>query len=472
MKIRITCLLLAYLSIVNIDAQSIELDKKLGAENAKAIELEMGIYNSEELTQYVTMLGDKLIAQLENPLFEYQFFVVDDPIPNAFATPGGYIYITRGILSIIVTEDELACVMAHEIIHAQNRHSIKQLRNSILPKLLELPGRIVGEVINEELGNLLTAPIATSNSLLLASYSRSHETESDTEGVTLASKAGYDPNAMKSILTRLSKSMEILTDQKETKGYFNDHPYTPDRLANITEVSDDLRWKKSAHIAKDFPQPLDKLLFGASPDQGFFENNTFMHPEMNISFHFPDNWETENQPSSVIGMNKEQNAALVLSLEDASKTPQDLAMAFSKGIEQQYKTKPLSSDVYTVNGSDGYYISYIDNTDDEEMYIHILWVKLNNQVFRFIGTGPKAIEPDLKESILSFHSLSEEEKGTITQKVIRVVKANRGESIEQLCARNNSIIDADLIAFVNGIEPKHTLKKGDLIKVIVSEKYY
>jgi predicted Zn-dependent protease len=223
-------------------AQSIELDKKLGAENAKLVEVQIGLVNDKELTGYVQSVGNRLIAELDNNPFEFQFHIADDPIPNAFALPGGYVYVTRGILSLITTEDELACVMGHEIIHVIRRHSVRQMRSSILPHMLELPGAIVGTVVDEDLGNLLNTPITTSNRLLLSSYSRKHETESDTRGIELASKAGYDPNAMATILERLSLAVEVITNEKEKKSYFDDHPFTPDRVNKINKTSSKLSW--------------------------------------------------------------------------------------------------------------------------------------------------------------------------------------------------------------------------------------
>ncbi|MFB3041912.1 MAG: M48 family metalloprotease, partial [Candidatus Poribacteria bacterium] len=217
--------------------QSIELDKKLGAENAKIVEVQIGLYPDEAITEYVRSIGNRLVAALDDNPFEFQFHIADDPIPNAFALPGGYVYVTRGILSLMTTEDELACVMAHEIIHVIKRHSVKQMRSSFLPRLLELPGVIVGTVVNEDLGKLLNMPIIISNSLLLSSYSRKHETESDTKGIELASKVGYDPTAMTAILVRLSQAVEVLTNEKEKKSYFSSHPYTPDRVNDINKTA-------------------------------------------------------------------------------------------------------------------------------------------------------------------------------------------------------------------------------------------
>ena len=151
--------------------QNVDLDKELGAENHKIVEAQMGLVSDEELSGYVSSIGNRLVPELEKNPFDFQFFVADDPIPNAFALPGGYVYVTRGILSLLISEDELACVMGHEIIHVTERHSIKQMRSSVLPNLLELPGNIVGTVVSDDLGRLLNTPIHTSNSLFRASAS-------------------------------------------------------------------------------------------------------------------------------------------------------------------------------------------------------------------------------------------------------------------------------------------------------------
>ena len=163
-------------------SQSIELDKELGEQNAKMVELQMGIYEDVEKTEYIRRIGNRLISQLEDPLFDYQFHLVPDMAPNAFALPGGYVYVTTGLIPILESEDELGCILAHEIIHANSRHSIKQLKKSILPRLLEVPGNLIG-LLNKDLGALFNAPIQTSNALLLASYSRGFETEADIEGI-------------------------------------------------------------------------------------------------------------------------------------------------------------------------------------------------------------------------------------------------------------------------------------------------
>ena len=451
--------------------QSIELDKKLGAENAILVEVQIGLYPDKAKTEYVSSIGNRLVASLDKNPFEFQFHIADDPIPNAFALPGGYVYVTRGILSLITTEDELACVMAHEIIHVIKRHSVKQMRSSILPHMLELPGAIVGTVVNEDLGNLLNLPITTSNTLLLSSYSRKHETESDTKGIELASKAGYDPNAMAAVLDRLSRTIEVLTNEKEKKSYFDDHPYTPDRVKKITKTSSKLKWEENPKIAADFPSPLDGLLFGNNPKKGVFKENVFLHPDLNFTITFPKDWETTNQSTTVGAVHKDRQAGIFVGLEDPSKTPEEYGKIFEQEIEKKHAQKPTLSESRIINNHPGYLITLSDKTGDETMYIHILWLKMNDKLFKLIAFAPKPFEADLKKTARSLRALTSGEQKAIEMRTIRIVQANKNESLEDLSKRTDNVLNTKIIALINGIEEKVKLNKNQAVKIVVKEKY-
>ena len=311
----------------------------------------MGLVPDKELTGYVSSIGNRLVDALDENPFEFHFYVADDPIPNAFALPGGYVYVTRGILSLVTKEDELACV-----IHVIRRHSVRQMRSSIIPNLLELPGSIVGTVVDDDLGDLLNTPIHTSNSLLLASYSRKHETESDTRGIELASKAGYDPNAMAAILERLSTAVEVISNEQEKKSYFDDHPYTPDRVKKITKTTSTLSWEEKAKISEDFPAPLDGMVFGYHPGKGLFKEEVFLHPDL-------------------------QKSARIL--------------------------RPLTS----------------------------------------------------------------AERKAIEVRKIRIVRANKKETLEDLSKRTNNVVDAYITSIMNGIDENAKLDKDQALKIVVREKY-
>ncbi len=452
-------------------AQNVDLDKKIGAENAELVKVQMGIYDHEILTEYVRKVGYRLTAQLENPKFDFQFNVIDDAMPNAFALPGGYIYVTRGILSIITSEDELACVLGHEIIHVTKRHSIKQMKKSIVPNLLELPGNIVGVVVSDDLGTLLNTPINTSNTLLLSSYSRKHEKQSDVLGVTLASKAGYDPSAMTTILDRLSKVIEHITESEEKKSYFDDHPYTPDRIKTINKNVLKLNWNAIASISPDFPEPLNGMVFGENPKKGIFQKNKFLHPDLGFAITFPEGWETTNQPTTVGAVHPDRNGALFLGVEDSNKTAFELGTSFEKELLEKYAKTQMRTGPYEMGGNNGYLVTISDNSGSQKMYIHVLWIKIDKLMFKLIGMAPILNERELKTSAESLHSITKKERNEIKQREIQVVSAKQDETFEMVSDRLKSSRKPEINAFINGYNVTDKLKKGKRVKIIIEKDY-
>jgi predicted Zn-dependent protease len=463
--------LILILTSSGILCQNVDLDKELGAENHKIVEAQMGLVSDEELSGYVSSIGNRLVPELEKNPFDFQFFVADDPIPNAFALPGGYVYVTRGILSLLISEDELACVMGHEIIHVTERHSIKQMRSSVIPNLLELPGNIVGTVVSDDLGRLLNTPIHTSNSLFLSSYSRKHETESDTRGIELASKAGYDPVAMGSILERLSLAFEVITNEKEEKSYFDSHPYTPDRVNKINKSSEKLEWEEKSWISEDFPAPIDGMVFGYNPAKGIFREEVFLHPDLNFTITFPEGWETFNQASTVGAIHEDRQAGLFVGIEDPSLSPEEYGKKFEQEIEKEHGQKPSRSEPRTINNNPGYVVSMTDNSGREPMYIHVLWLKMGGKMFKLIGLAPKAFESDLQKSARSLRPMTSDEKTSIWIRKVRLVNAKKKESLEELNERTGNVLKPKGTAIINGLEEKPKLEKDQVIKIVVREKY-
>ncbi len=168
--------------------------------------------------------------------------------PNAFALPGGYIYVSRGLLSLVNDEAELACVIGHEMIHVTKRHSVKQMKKSIFPAILHIPGAVVG-LFNQDLGRIINTPVSFGSELFLSNYSRKQETESDELGIKIASQAGYDPSRLTVILDNLAKDVALLTGEEEKKSYFSTHPITPKRIERIEKELPALNWTKTLHCS-------------------------------------------------------------------------------------------------------------------------------------------------------------------------------------------------------------------------------
>ncbi len=451
-------------------AQSIQIDKALGEQNAQMVEAQMGIYKDRNKTEYIRKVGKRLVKELDQPLFEYQFFLVPELAPNAFALPGGYIYVTTGLLAILKTEDELACILGHEIIHSNNRHAVRKMKRSVLPKLLEVPGNLLG-AFNEDLGAVFNAPIVMSNTLLFASYSREFETEADKQGILLAAKAGYDPKALISALNRLSKSVEIATGVKEQNSYFNDHPITAERTKTINNELNKIRWNPSKSISSNFLSEIDKTIFGDDPANGVIQNQVFLHPNLNLHIEFPKEWSIENQPSNVSAYHSSKQAAIIFSTQNPKLSPKEAAKEFLKDLQPEYASKLVKQEVYKINGKEGYLITFIDKSSKVDMYGYVLWLPHEGNLLQLIGIAPLKFEPQLIETAQSIRILNKEERQSIRINYLEIVQAEQGESLAALSKRQKNILNAKLTGVINDIEKNASLRKDDLIKIVKSYPY-
>ncbi|MEZ5196732.1 MAG: M48 family metalloprotease [Bacteroidales bacterium] len=358
--------ILLFISNLSI-AQDYSYDKQIGAESAIQVEQTIGIYNDSALTSYVQAVGQRLVGALGESPFTFQFHVVDMAEPNAFALPGGYIYISRGLLSLVNDEAELACVMGHEMIHVTKRHAIKQMKKSIFPCILHIPGAVVG-MFNSNLGNIINAPVSLGSELFLKNYSRKQESEADKLGIKLASIAGYNPEKLAIILERLSTDVEHLTGESEKRSYFSSHPYTPKRVENIEKEIAELQWTEKAAIAPDTKSLYEKIagmVYGPNPAQGIFDSTFFMHPDLNLSITFPDGWKTINVPVAVGAVQKDGEARLVYMINDSVVEPDTIGKAFADYLKKEYKLKPDQNQSIDINGFPAYVVSITDATGQQ-----------------------------------------------------------------------------------------------------------
>jgi len=470
MKIKFFLLPIFFISFFGI-SQSIELDKELGKENAISVEQTMGIYKDVKMTNYLRKVGDRLVSHLDKPLFTYQFNIVPNKSPNAFALPGGYIYITTGLLPLLANEDELACIIGHEIIHSNNRHSVQQLKRKILPSLLEIPGELLG-VVNNNLGTLFNAPIKVSNKLLFASYGRKFETEADDEGIKLAAKTGYEPKAMLSALSRLSKTIEVATGNIEKKSYFNDHPFTPERTAAIEEIASNLSWEKAKPLTQNFLFEFDNILFGDNPNQGVIIDNKFLHPDLDFFIEFPTGWTIDNQTTNVGAYQPENKAAAFIFIENDNTSPQKASEIFTNNLSSKDKSKITGMESYTLNSNEGYLLTFKETVKSQTIFAYILWIQFNGKLFKLVGVGPSEYKDTLENISSSLRALNDKDKATIKISKVRIVKAKQGETLISLSKRVDNKLSIELTSVINSVTENEKLNKGTLIKVVKEQNYY
>jgi predicted Zn-dependent protease len=471
---RASTLLVAMLAVLQSVAQDVSLDKKLGAENAFMVEQEMGIYHHDSLYNLINSVGNKLVSRLKNNPFEFKFFLVDSPEPNAFALPGGYIYVTRGILPIIETEDELAGIMAHEIIHVMQRHSVKQMKKGVLTGLLTIPGNLLNSVTGTHIGNILNAPIKLTTGAFIAKYSRGHEAESDKFGIQLAASAGYKTDALADALERLSKGIELQSGEAEQRSYFSDHPFTPSRITAI---------RNSASLFKPVnPDPVNStrekflmnfngLCFGLNPRQGIFFDSLFVQPDLGFSWIAPDGWQTINKPSVVAAYAEKGEAIVSVQLSDSKRNIHDIGTeAKDKSQKTQGVTIEAARDTI-INSLPAYVLKIKIVDKDQIASAEFIWVNDNGMVVQLAGVGAPALKREIHHSLCSFNKVSQAELKQINLYEVYVIKARANETLEKLNDRVGNRLNPAMTALINNHASQNSLIEGELVKIVKVRPY-
>jgi predicted Zn-dependent protease len=462
------------ISVVCI-GQDVSRDKKLGAENAALVEKEMGIYYHDSLTRLINAVGAKLVRELKDNPFEYKFFLADVSEPNAFALPGGYVYVTRGILTLIQTEDELAGIMAHEIIHVAERHSVKQMKKGVIGGVLQIPGAIISRATGTQIGNVINSPIALTSGLFVARYSRGHERDADTHGIQLAAKAGYHPEALASALERLSKGIEMVTGKAEKHDYFSDHPLTPSRVADIKKaapkhpVTNPSPLKKSKEI---FQSNFNGLCFGPNPKQGVFKDTLFVHPDLRFSWVVPSKWKTVNKPASVGSFPEKGDAFIALSIVDTTtKSPKEIGEAvLAKAAKSSGVTVQSSGDT-TINGNTAYLLRLKGEDNGRPIFLELLWLQFGDNVFSLASAFAPTHKQLVHQALCSFRKSYNEELERIVQYELRLVPAIKSETIGQMSERTGNKLTPALTAMINDLDEKSPLSENGMVKIIQSFPY-
>ncbi|MBD0399787.1 M48 family metalloprotease [Flammeovirga sp. EKP202] len=465
----LSIILILYFQNISV-AQSIEVDKSIGYEYAQKVIKDMGVYQDQELSTYIDCVGQNLVGNIDDRKFGYQFFVVENIEPNAFALPGGYIFITTGLLPIIQTEDELACILSHEIIHSHHRHTVSQFKKGIIPRLLEVPGNLLG-ILSKDLESIFNAPIKSTNALYMASHGRKNETEADLEGMELAAKSGYNPAALKDILHRMSVSIELVTGEAEQKSYFNDHPYTPDRINAIDLQSTFMEKEPSSSFTKNYSTKIDGLLFGESVYKGVFDQQTFLHPIFDFKVTFPAHWNLVNQPDFVGGYNPNGKEGIIVTLEK-EKDIMEAALSFMEELSEDEKNAMITKGYFANGETNGYLMTFEGELNKEKKYANIGWVLVNNYVYKITSFTYKPDDSSFEYVVETLLPLEKKDYRQIHTHKIIAVQAKKGETLQQLCKRKDNKANIKLIGILNDLGVNERLQEGQWVKIVNESPYY
>jgi predicted Zn-dependent protease len=454
--------------------QPVEKDKEIGMKLAQQIDAELGIVKEARASSYLNSVGERLVRVETDQRFQYSFHIVDQYEPNAFAAPGGWIYITRGMLMLTNNEDELGNIIGHEMIHVTRRHAARQMASATLPAILSIPGWIVGGILSKDLGNLINAPINLLGAAYIAQHSQADEHEADQLGQQLSASAGYDPRALAPVLVRLQRYLDLKTGEKRMPGFFDTHPSTPDRVERVTKQAGNIEWTREPGVvpsAAEYLHQLEGLLIGLNPAEGVFRGSQFLHPDLDFTITFSEGWKTVNTRQAVIAIAPKGDALLSLGIIGQGTDPAQAAEALTEAMYKEHGAKPTASEHIQIGKIPARLVTYKDRSGREPVDLIFVHLAYQGLIYNFFGVALEHHRSTILEVAQSFRPLTYGERTSIRETRLRIASAQENETLAQLSIRTKNVWDVNTTAVVNGLSADQTLRPGQLIKIAVSFPY-
>lgn len=443
------------------ESQEVEQGKEADAQ----IVAQYGLVEDPELQAWVEGVGKRLVAVSHKKDLTFTFRILDDPIVNAFALPGGYVYLTRGILPYLESEAGMAGVLGHEIGHVTARHGARRATKQIL-----LQGTLgVAGALSDRVANALGVVGAAAN-LLLLKYSRDDERQSDQLGVEYATAAGWDTHDM----AKFFGVLEAMSPQDGAiPSWVSTHPDPGERDETVRELTTKEQQKHPGPFAQNRDALLaqvDGLAFGQDPRQGYVANGEFLHPQLRLQFPVPSGWSVENGRSQVTLSSQQGDMAVIFAQAEGA-SPQAAAEAFAKteGITVQQRAD------LTIAGFPAHRISAAVQGQQGQLGVTSTFVAKDGRVWAFHGLSEAAkhaaAQPTLVAVADGFAALDDPQALAVQPVVVRVVELQQPSTIEQVAAAypipQQAGIDANHLALMNGVAPGAQLEAGRSVKVLV-----
>jgi predicted Zn-dependent protease len=446
------------------EAQEIQLGRESDAE----IRRTMGVYDDPELQRYVQEIGLRLAKASERPNLPWTFAVVDSPAINAFAVPGGFIYLTRGILPFLDSEAELAGVLGHEIGHVTARHSVSQYSRQTAAGLgLGILGIFVPQVQQ-------AAPLAEAGlGALFLKYGRDDEREADRLGVRYNAVNGWDPAGVTGMLTTLARLDEASGSRRGVPNWLSTHPAPADR---VDEVQTLIAEARAAHPGADavnkpaYLAQVDGIIFGDSPEKGIVRGAEFLHRDLRFAMQFPAGWEISNTDAQVAAKPADADRYVLLELVPAQG-------GSLEQIAQQQMTKAgftlVEGTRTRINGLDavvGTYSGAMQNVG--QVGARAAHIQHADRVYLIAGLAPAAqfgsARPAFDQTIASFRPLTAAQAAAIKANFVDLYTARAGDTWASIAGRaGEENLKASTLAIMNKYAPATAPRAGDRLKIVV-----
>lgn len=451
----------------NFVLMSEEQEIQTGAQAHPDVLKEYAALDSPGLQAYVNEVGQRLARQSHRPNLKWHFTVVDSPDVNAFALPGGYVYITRGIMAYLNSEAELAGVIAHEIGHVTARHGVRQQSAQTAAGLGAVLGSILVPGLNNRAGATLLQTLAQSWS---AGYGREHELESDRLGAQYLAKSGYDPQAMIDVIGVL-KNQELYAAAQASRegkkpatyhGTFDTHPSNDARLKQVVGEASKYSVANPREGRSEFLQHMAGVYFGDSPDQGVIRDNALLHEKLGLAIQFPAGWKVQNRPDRVVAISPQGDALVELQQGPKGDRPLD---TLQKGLKLDAGAR------YDSGSLSGYPAAFAAGAQQGKPVV-VAAVVFNGAQYLIAGmakdkTTYNRERTTLRGAINSFHALTPAEKQAARPYVLKLVTAQPGTTMASLAQHSPLGDEAEpQLRLMNDLYPSGEPKPGQLLKIV------
>jgi predicted Zn-dependent protease len=453
-----------------------EQEKKLGAQSDKQIQQQYGVYDDEGLQAYVDNVAQDVLANSDmrgegvEKIYretEFTFRVLDSPVINAFALPGGFVYVTRGLMSDLRNEAQLAVVLGHEIGHVAARHASQRAFEQQIGQLALIGGAVGGELLGASGADILQLGSQASQ-LMFLKYSRDDERESDELGVEYAAKTNYEAAEgadFFNTLERLSaKSGQSIPTWQST------HPDPSGREQRIPELAEGWR-EKGIEMNKTnidgYMSEIDNIIYGNNPRQGYTDNGMFYHPELAFQFPYPQGWQLINTPSAVQMANEDGNAIIVFQIDGKNDSPR---ASISEFVNQEGMNSTGGSGT-SRNGLNGYEATATSKTQDgQEVQFYLYSVEYDGNIYRFVSytlaNQFNQYRSQFMQTAAEFDRLSDSAILNVEPVRLHAVRASRTAEFQSFLPNNLPLdITAEDVAITNQVELNETIQEGTWIKI-------
>lgn len=436
---------------------------QMGLEADPSVVSSMGLDPDSGRQQYVRAVGMRLARVSERPNLPWTFRVIDDPVVNAFAIPGGHIYVTRGILAHLNSEAELASVLGHEIGHVTARHSVTQMSQQQLAQL----GLVVGVALKPDLARY--AGVASQGlQLLFLKYSRDDESQADQLGLRYMRRGGWDVHQMPDVFSLLDRVSQAGGGGR-VPDWLSTHPNPVNRRGAIEHAIAALPADSLGTVVNHdaYLREVDGVVFGDNPRDGFFRGSEFLQPDLRFRITFPQGWTTQNQRQAVLAVSAQQDAIEQLSLSDQA-TPEAAAQAFFS--QQGVRGTAGRGSIHGFAAAGGAFAAVAQ--DSAPLAGRVVFVAYDGRVYQLLAYSPQArwstYAAAADQSFATFDRLSDPAILAVQPWHVQVVNLTRAMTLDEFVQRYPGPAPAAATALLNNIDLTARLGPG-LVKRIVGQ---